>query len=70
MKRLLLVVITSWFALLATANGQNGNSTLIKAGRLIDVRAGRVLQNQGILIVGDRRSSKNSGASTVFLTRQ
>lgn len=28
--------------------------TLIHAGRLIDVRAGRVLENQGILIEGDR----------------
>ncbi|HEY6122136.1 MAG TPA: amidohydrolase family protein [Pyrinomonadaceae bacterium] len=28
--------------------------TLIKAGRLIDVRAGRVLANQGILIEGER----------------
>jgi imidazolonepropionase-like amidohydrolase len=31
--------------------------TLIKAGRLIDVRAGRVLENQGILIEGDRIKS-------------
>ena len=30
---------------------------LIKAGRLIDVRAGRVLENQGILIEGDRIKS-------------
>ncbi|MGB9178438.1 MAG: hypothetical protein WCB68_04250, partial [Pyrinomonadaceae bacterium] len=28
--------------------------TLIKAGRLIDVRAGRVLENQGILVEGER----------------
>jgi imidazolonepropionase-like amidohydrolase len=28
--------------------------TLIKAGRLIDVRAGRVLQNQGIVVQGER----------------
>lgn len=28
--------------------------TLIHAGRLVDVRAGRVLENQGILIEGDR----------------
>src|SRR2546423_13211998 len=30
------------------------SSVLIKAGRLVDVRAGRVLQNQGILIENDR----------------
>ena len=54
MKRQLLVIIAICFAFLATANAQNGSSTLIKAGRLIDVRAGRVLQDQGILIVGDR----------------
>lgn len=33
------------------------NVTLIKAGRLIDVRAGRVLENQGILIEGERITS-------------
>jgi len=27
---------------------------LIKAGRLIDVRAGRVVENQGIIIEGER----------------
>ena len=31
--------------------------TLIKAGRLVDVRAGRVLQNQGILVEGERIKS-------------
>jgi imidazolonepropionase-like amidohydrolase len=30
------------------------NATLIKAGRLVDVKAGRVLANQNILIQGDR----------------
>ena len=30
------------------------NATFIKAGRLIDVRAGKVLTNQSILIEGDR----------------
>ncbi len=55
MKKLLLVIITC-AAVLANASAQNGASrfTLIKAGRLIDVRAGRVLQNQGILIEGER----------------
>ncbi|GAC1446584.1 MAG: amidohydrolase family protein [Pyrinomonadaceae bacterium] len=33
------------------------NITLIKAGRLIDVRAGRVLENQGIWIEGERITS-------------
>ena len=35
--------------------GRKNNATiLIKAGRLVDVRAGRVLENQGILIENDR----------------
>lgn len=56
MKRLLLIVIAICSAFLTTPNAQNGATkfTLIKAGRLIDVRAGRVLQNQGILIEGER----------------
>ena len=56
MRKLLLVVITTCSILLANSSAQNKTTkfTLIKAGRLIDVRAGRVLQNQGILIEGDR----------------
>lgn len=56
MKRLLLVITTICSLLLANSSAQNKPSqvTLIKAGRLIDVRAGRVLQNQGILIEGER----------------
>ena len=56
MKKLLLAAITICFLLLALASAQDGASrmTLIKAGRLIDVRAGRVLENQGILIQGER----------------
>ncbi|HEX4899006.1 MAG TPA: amidohydrolase family protein, partial [Pyrinomonadaceae bacterium] len=55
MKKLLPVIITC-FAVLANTNAQNATSrvTLIKAGRLVDVRAGRVLENQGILIQGER----------------
>ena len=56
MKRLLLVITTICSLLLANSSAQNKplQVTLIKAGRLIDVRAGRVLQNQGILIEGER----------------
>jgi imidazolonepropionase-like amidohydrolase len=40
------------------ATSKSGNSiVLIKAGRLVDVRAGRVLENQGILIENDRIKS-------------
>ena len=56
MKRLLLVITTICSLLLANSSAQTKplQVTLIKAGRLIDVRAGRVLQNQGILIEGER----------------
>ena len=56
MKRLLLVITTICSLLLANSSAQTKPLpvTLIKAGRLIDVRAGRVLQNQGILIEGER----------------
>ena len=55
MKKLPLVIITC-FAVLANTSAQTGTSkfTLIKAGRLVDVRAGRVLENQGILIQDER----------------
>ena len=36
------------------AQTEKNSITLIKAGRLIDVRAGRVLENQGILVEGER----------------
>jgi imidazolonepropionase-like amidohydrolase len=35
-------------------NRKSNSTVLIKAGRLVDVRAGRVLENQGILIENDR----------------
>ena len=38
----------------AGANFAAPKVVLIKAGRLIDVRAGRVLENQGILVEGQR----------------
>src|SRR5829696_8601533 len=40
----------------APQNSGKSRNTLvfIKAGRLVDVRAGRVLENQGILIENDR----------------
>jgi imidazolonepropionase-like amidohydrolase len=37
--------------------GSSNSIILIKAGRLVDVRAGRVLENQGILIENDRIKS-------------
>src|SRR5215210_7489396 len=53
--------------------------TLIKAGRLVDVRAGRVLENQAILIEGERIKAVGpmadisrqvtAGARTIDLTR-
>ena len=57
MKRvLLLIVIMSLFQNLAQAQTKTSapTLTLIKAGRLIDVRGGRVLENQGILVEGAR----------------
>ncbi|HJQ26924.1 MAG TPA: amidohydrolase family protein [Blastocatellia bacterium] len=42
-------------SLLALASAQTGKQvTLIKAGRLLDVRAGRYLNDQGVLIEGER----------------
>ena len=56
MRKLLLAAMTICSVLLSNSSAQNKPSqyTLITAGRLIDVRAGRVLQNQGILIEGER----------------
>jgi imidazolonepropionase-like amidohydrolase len=53
------LVVTLFCLLLTNAFAQSKppTITLIKAGRLIDVRAGRVLDNQGILIEGDRIKS-------------
>ncbi len=48
---LMLLVIISVSAL---AQNAPAKTTLIKAGRLLDVKAGAYLTNQGVLIVGDR----------------
>lgn len=51
LTRMLLLVIIS-----AATLAQNApvKTTLIKAGRLLDVKAGVYLTNQGVLVVGDR----------------
>ena len=49
--------------LAAACAAQTGKFTIIKAGRLIDVRSGRVLTNQSILVEGER--IKEVGASVV-----
>jgi imidazolonepropionase-like amidohydrolase len=58
MKRLLIVLVVSFSLLPISVAAQVKPAppkfVLIKAGRLIDVRAGRVLENQGILIEGQR----------------
>ena len=55
--RRILVVLSLIVSLQPHAGAQTPPATksvLIRAGQLIDVRAGRVLENQGILIEGDR----------------
>ena len=47
-------LVTSASAQAPQPNRQSNSTVLIKAGRLVDVRAGRVLENQGILIENDR----------------
>lgn len=57
MKKTLLAFIVASALLQSTALAQTPRPTavvFIKAGRLIDVRAGRVLENQGILVEGQR----------------
>ncbi|HBB90077.1 MAG TPA: hypothetical protein DC047_20945 [Blastocatellia bacterium] len=57
MKKLLitLVLIFSVVSKIAIAQVRTPETiVLIKAGRLIDVRAGRILENQGILVSGER----------------
>lgn len=52
---LLVVTLTLLPVIAQTAKSEKEKSLVfIKAGRVIDVRAGRVLENQGILIEGDR----------------
>jgi imidazolonepropionase-like amidohydrolase len=57
MKRTLITLIMVTSLLQTTALAQTTRPptvVFIKAGRLIDVRAGRVLDNQGILVEGER----------------
>ncbi|MBA2528158.1 MAG: amidohydrolase family protein [Pyrinomonadaceae bacterium] len=57
MKRTLLTLVVCFFLVQAASFAQNKATTqvvLIKAGRLIDVRAGRVVENQGIIVEGER----------------
>jgi imidazolonepropionase-like amidohydrolase len=58
MKRILFAVLAISFLLqnlsLAQTAAPAPKVTLIKAGRLVDVRGGRVLENQGILVEGQR----------------
>jgi imidazolonepropionase-like amidohydrolase len=57
MKRTLITLIMVTSLLQTTALAQTTRPStvvFIKAGRLIDVRAGRVLDNQGILVEGER----------------
>ena len=61
MKRLLAAFLMFSLCLCAFANAdaqaKTESVTFIKAGKLIDVRSGRVLEGQGILIVGQRIKS-------------
>ena len=59
MKRILvaLIVISSLQTSLLAQTTHPATVVFIKAGRLIDVRAGRVLENQGILVEGQRIKS-------------
>ncbi len=57
MKRLMLALVVCFSLVQAAGFAQTNAPTqivLIKAGRLIDVRAGRVVENQGIIIEGER----------------
>ncbi len=57
MKKLLsmFVLVFSFVSTITIAQVKSADTAvIIKAGRLIDVRAGRVLENQGILVSGER----------------
>ncbi len=54
-KSLALIVVFSLMNTIVFAQTKPPASiVLIKAGRLIDVRSGRVIENQGILVEGER----------------
>jgi imidazolonepropionase-like amidohydrolase len=76
MKKILLSTVATLliFSLLESMLAQTPRTrvtqvrqTLIRAGRLIDVRAGRVLENQGILIENDRIKSVGDFPATLAL---
>ncbi len=87
MNRILLRLLCALALLPATTPAQTSTPpttarpvvTLIKAGRLVDTRAGRVLENQGILVEGDRikavgpfaaiSASAPAGVRTIDLSR-
>src|SRR5258705_474040 len=58
MKRILLAFVVIFSLMQAVILGQTKapapSIILIKAGRLVDVRAGRVVENQGIIVEGER----------------
>ncbi|HEX8098293.1 MAG TPA: amidohydrolase family protein, partial [Pyrinomonadaceae bacterium] len=69
MKKLLalLVIFSLWQVTVSRAQNPaarqaNTRPVLIRAGRLVDVRAGRVLENQAILIEGERIKSVGPAA--------
>jgi imidazolonepropionase-like amidohydrolase len=51
---MLTILLAAALAMPQTAEKDKKPVTLVKAGRLVDTRAGRVLTNQAILIEGDR----------------
>lgn len=54
---IILFLASMIFVINAVSQNPSPNVTLIKAGRLIDVRAGTVKDNQGILVEGERIKS-------------
>lgn len=56
MRRALVLILTLSLlqTIVFTQGKRSASVVLIKAGRLLDVRAGRVLENQGILVEGQR----------------
>jgi imidazolonepropionase-like amidohydrolase len=66
--RALLAVATlgAPLMLVASAHAQTNKVTAVLAGRLLDVVAGRVLQNQVILIEGERIAAVGAAAATAI----
>src|SRR5262245_33418356 len=62
-KALALIIAISIVPVALLAQSSTGDIVLIKAGRLIDVRSGRVLTDQAILIEGDRITQVGPTAS-------